>query len=83
MEKTNRFVLFERKRKPTPGLIATVYLLALVWAVQTLFIGFLGMPSVEYMIRVLVIFVVSGFLGFWPQVRNQELAYAATEEKQA
>jgi len=50
------------KPQPVRGLIATLYLLALAWALMALFINVLGMPPVEYMVRVPVSMIFGTFL---------------------
>ena len=49
-------------KQPFRGLIATIYILALAWLVQTIFIGALGMEPVEYMVRVPVCMMFGTFL---------------------
>ncbi|MFT5073213.1 MAG: hypothetical protein ACI8YB_000653 [Patiriisocius sp.] len=49
-------------KQPFRGLIATLYILALTWLVQTIFIGALGMAPVEYMVRVPVCMIFGTFL---------------------
>ncbi len=48
--------------QPVRGLIATAYLLALAWGMMALFIDVLGMPPVEYMVRVPVCMIFGTFL---------------------
>ena len=50
------------KGQPVRGIVGTIYILALSWAVQYVFVDLLGMVPVEYMVRVPVCMIFGTFL---------------------